>query len=164
MTQLRSKIRVAKFSITLIKHSSCLIMVKNKTTKIEDSVLDFLTEVENEIRRKDSFQVLEIMQEITNLKPKLWSGGIIGFGDYHYKYDSGHEGDFFRAGFSPRKKALTLYIMSGFSRYDELLEKLGKHKIGKSCLYINNLKDVDLNVLKQMITLSFEWMNKKYPE
>ncbi|QSE96063.1 DUF1801 domain-containing protein [Fulvivirga lutea] len=139
-------------------------MSQNKTTANNQSVVKFLESVEDETRRKDSFRILEIIKDITQLEPKMWGGSIIGFGDYHYKYDSGREGDFFRAGFSPRKQALTIYLMAGFKEYDELLQKLGKHKIGKSCLYIKSLDQVDMDVLKKMITLSFQRMQEKYPD
>lgn len=138
-------------------------MSQNKTTKNDLSVVDFIDNIEDEKRKKDSLQVLELMKNLTGKEPKMWGGSIIGFGDYHYKYESGREGDFFRTGFSPRKQALTLYIISGFSRYEELLKKLGKHKIGKSCLYIKSLEDIDLEILKEMIMLSLKWMDEKYP-
>ncbi|MEQ8927737.1 MAG: DUF1801 domain-containing protein [Fulvivirga sp.] len=139
-------------------------MSQNKTTATDQSVTQFLESVENETRRKDSFEVLEIIKEITQMEPKMWGGSMIGFGEYHYKYESGREGDFFRAGFSPRKQALTIYLMAGFKEYDELLQKLGKHKIGKSCLYIKSLDQVDMEVLEKMIRLSFEKMEEKYPK
>jgi hypothetical protein len=101
------------------------------------------------------------MKKITKEEPKMWGPSIIGFGSYHYKYASGREGDFFLTGFSPRKQSLTLYIISGFKRYDELMKKLGKHKTVKSCLYINKLEDVNLKVLKQLITESVKYMKKK---
>ena len=102
------------------------------------------------------------MKTITGEEPKMWGSSIIGFGAYHYKYDSGREGDMPKVGFSPRKQSLTLYIMNGFDRYEELMEKLGKHKTGKSCLYVNKLADIDEGVLKELITLSFHYMNEKY--
>jgi hypothetical protein len=101
------------------------------------------------------------MKKITKEEPKMWGPSIIGFGSYHYKYASGREGDFFLTGFSPRKQSLTLYIISGFKRYDELMKKLGKHKTGSSCLYINKLEDVDMKVLKTLITESVKYMKKK---
>jgi len=92
----------------------------------------------------------------------MWGSSIVGFGTYHYKYESGREGDWFLTGFSPRKQNLTLYIMSGFNKYDKLMKKLGKYKTGKSCLYINGLEDVDKKVLKDLITESFKYMSKRY--
>ena len=101
------------------------------------------------------------MKKITKEEPKMWGPSIIGFGSYHYKYASGREGDFFLTGFSPRKQSLTLYIISGFKRYDELMKKLGKHKTGSSCLYINKLEDIDMKVLKELITESVKYMKTK---
>lgn len=135
---------------------------QNKTQKTEKNVRDFIAGVEHDKRREDSFTVLEMMEKITGWEPKMWGGSIVGFGDYHYKYESGREGDFFKVGFSPRKTSLTLYIMPGFDRYDELMGKLGKFKTGKSCLYVNKLEDVDQDVLKELITKSVDYMNKKY--
>lgn len=129
-------------------------------TKINDSsVKEFLDSVEGESKRNDSYQVLEIMKEITGEEPRMWGISIVGFGSYHYKYESGREGDWFVAGFSPRKQAITLYIMSGFSKYDELMSKLGKYKTGKSCLYIKKLSDVDEEVLRKLITTSVNYVS-----
>jgi hypothetical protein len=102
------------------------------------------------------------MEEITGLPPKMWGPSIVGFGTYHYKYDSGREGDMLKIGFSPRKAALTVYIMPGFRRYEELMEMLGKHKTGKSCLYIKKLTDVNESVLKELCQESWAYMNEKY--
>ena len=135
-------------------------MAELKTKQNEAGVEEFLNEVSDEKRREDCFTVLELMKKITGEAPKMWGASIIGFGNYHYKYESGREGDWFVAGFSPRKQNLTLYIMSGFSRYEELLAKLGKHKTGKSCLYINKLEDVNLDVLQEMIENSVENVKK----
>ncbi len=139
-------------------------MAKNKTTQNEANVEDFLNAVPDETKRADSYALIKIMQEITGEPPKMWGGSIIGFGSYHYKYDSGREGDMPIVGFSPRKTALTLYIMNGFDRSDELLAKLGKHKIGKSCLYIKKLAAVDSAILREMIALSVSYMSDKYSE
>ena len=137
-------------------------MAKLKTSKNDGDVMAFLHSVEHDKRREDSFVVLDIMKEITGEEPKMWGNSIVGFGSYHYKYESGREGDWFVTGFSPRKQSLTLYIMAGFQRYDELMEKLGKYKTGKSCLYVNKLEDVDMVVLKELITASVDHMNGKY--
>jgi len=139
-------------------------MAENKTKETDLSVNDFINNVEDETKRDDSFYLTKLMQEITGCEPKMWGGSMVGFGNYHYKYDSGHEGDFFRAGFSPRKAALTLYIMAGFSRYDELMGKLGKYKTGKSCLYVKKLADIDLVILQDLVTSSVDYMKKRYPE
>jgi hypothetical protein len=103
------------------------------------------------------------MKDVTGEEPKMWGQGIVGFGTYHYVYASGREGDWPLAGFSPRKRNLTLYIMAGFKRYDDLMSKLGKYKTGKSCLYINKLDDIDLDVLRELVHHSIEYMKQKYP-
>ncbi|NAS30371.1 DUF1801 domain-containing protein [Flavobacteriaceae bacterium R38] len=131
-------------------------MSQNKTKPTEGSVIDFLNAVENETRRKDSFVILDLMEKITGVGPVLWGPSLIGFGKIHYKYKSGREGDWFQVGFSPRKQSLTIYIMPGFKRYEQLMERLGKHKTGKGCLYINKLSDIDMNVLTELITQSAE--------
>ena len=131
-------------------------MSQNKTQKTGASVEDFLAAVENRRRREDGFAVLAMMREITGLEPEMWGPSIVGFGDYHYKYESGREGDFFLTGFSPRKQSLTLYIMSGLEGREGLLGKLGKHRTGAACLYINKLADVDVDVLRDLIRISFE--------
>ena len=137
-------------------------MAENKTQPTKQSVTSFLNAVENEQRKKDGFEVLELMKEITGEEPVLWGPSLIGFGKYHYKYESGREGDFFRTGFSPRKTALTLYIMSGFSRYAALMSKLGKYHPGPSCLYLKKLDDVDREVLRELIVESLKFMKEKY--
>ena len=129
-------------------------MAELKTKKNDQSVEAFLNAVENEAKRKDSFTILEWMKEITGEEPEMWGSSIIGFGSYHYKYASGRQGDWFTVGFSPRKQNLTLYIMSGFDQYETLLEKLGKHKTGKSCLYLKKIEDVDEDILKELIRQS----------
>ena len=131
-------------------------MAENKTQKTGASVEEFLASVESKTRREDGFRVLQLMQEVTGQEPEMWGPSIVGFGDYHYRYESGREGDFFLTGFSPRKQSLSLYIMAGFDAYDSLLSKLGKHRKGASCLYINKLADVDLDVLRQLVQQSFE--------
>ena len=122
-----------------------------KTKPTRKSVKKFLLSLEHKKRRADALQLLSLFEKVTKQKPVLWGNNIVGFGSYHYKYASGREGDWFVAGFSPRKANLTLYIMAGFSQYKELLAKLGKHKTGKSCLYIKRLADVDLAILRQLV-------------
>ena len=136
-------------------------MAELKTKPTNKSVKDFLSKVEHPTKREDSFKILELMREITREKPVMWGDSIVGFGSYRYKYASGREGDWPLVGFSPRKQKLTLYIMSGFDRYEKLLENLGKFKTGKSCLYINKLKDVDVQILRELILESVEHMKKK---
>ena len=139
-------------------------MADVKTKPTDNSVTDFLNSVEDEKKRADSFKILEMMREVTGDEPKMWGPSIVGFGDYHYKYESGREGDFFLTGFSPRKQNLTLYIMAGFKRYEELMAKLGKYKTGKSCLYIKKLEDVDPDVLKTLVTESVAHMERQYKQ
>ena len=132
-------------------------------TKVNDvSVEGFLGKVEDEKKRRDAFEVLKLMKEVTGEKPKMWGSSIVGFGTYRYKYASGQEGDWMITGFSPRKTSLTVYIMPGFDRYEELMSNLGKYKTGKSCLYINKLTDVDFDILKMLVKESVDYMNKKY--
>lgn len=128
-------------------------MAELKTKKNDASVESFLNSVENDRRREDSFTVLALMKKVTGEEAKMWGGSIVGFGDLRYENSRGG-GDWFATGFSPRKQSLTLYIMPGFSRYEQLLSKLGKHKTGKSCLYINKLDDVDMQVLEELVGLS----------
>ena len=134
-------------------------MAELKTKLNDASVTDFLNKIEDKEKRADSFEILKLMKQVTKLEPKMWGSSIIGFGSYHYKYASGREGDWMLTGFSPRKQNLTIYIMSGFDRYDELLKKFGKHSIGKGCLYIKRLSDVDKKVLKKLITQSVKAMS-----
>ncbi|MEX0610250.1 MAG: DUF1801 domain-containing protein [Balneolaceae bacterium] len=137
-------------------------MAELKTQKTDESVHDYLNEIEDEQRKKDCLQIYELMKSITKQEGKMWGSSILGFGDYHYVYESGREGDWFLVGFSNRKQSITLYIMAGFARYEELLQKLGKHKTGKSCLYIKTLSDIDEDVLKEMITSSVKTIENKY--
>lgn len=129
-------------------------MAELKTKKTAASVSAFLESVPDESVRKDCRTLVQMMKKATKAQPKMWGPSIVGFGDYRYKYESGREGDWFRAGFSPRKNALTLYVMSGFPKHAELMSKLGKHRTGKGCLYIRHLADVDMNVLEQLIERS----------
>ena len=129
-------------------------MAEPKTKQNTGSVEKFLNTIADERRRDDCFRVLEIMKAVTKAEPAMWGKSIIGFGSYQYKYESGTKGEWFLIGFSPRKQDLTLYIMAGLERYPALLKKLGKHKTGKSCLYIKKLEDVDVPTLKQLIKQS----------
>lgn len=129
-------------------------MAELKTKKNTASVEKFLNNVADEQRRKDCFRLLEIMKTETKAEAAMWGTSIVGFGRYQYKYESGRELEWFLTGFSPRKQDLTLYIMPGLERYPSLMKKLGKHKTGKSCLYIKKLEDVDLPTLKQLIKQS----------
>jgi len=135
---------------------------ENKTKPNKGSVIEFLNSIEDEQKRKESKKVIKIMKMITSEMPILWGTSIIGFGNYHYKYESGREGDYMKVGFSPRKQNLTIYIMNGFKKHEKLMDQLGKYKTGKSCLYIKTLDDINLEVLEQLIKDSYISMNKKY--
>ncbi|MEN2487245.1 DUF1801 domain-containing protein [Flavobacterium sp. B11] len=139
-------------------------MAKNKTTETQNSVTDFIDAVENEVKRNDAFELLKIIQEATGFEPKMWGPSIIGFGSYHYKYDSGHEGDAPLAGFSPRKTAMTVYFYLPEEKREELLSKLGKHTSSKACIYIKKLEDIDIEILKKIILLSIEYTQNLYPQ
>lgn len=138
-------------------------MSEPKTKPTNESVTEFLNSIEQNQKRQDSYQILDLMKEVTGEEPKMWGSSIVGFGNYHYKYASGREGDWFLVGFSPRVQALTLYIMSGFDAYNDLLSALGKFTTGKSCLYIKKLTDVNPNILKELVTQSVEHMKKTNP-
>ncbi|MCA9864990.1 MAG: DUF1801 domain-containing protein [Anaerolineae bacterium] len=138
-------------------------MAKNKTVETEAEVEAFLNAVPDERKRADSYAILKLMQDVTGEEPKMWGDSIVGFGRYHYKYASGREGDFLLAGFAPRKQNLSLYILSGFDDFDDLRGRLGKHKVGKACLYINKLSDIDEEVLREMVRRSVEHMRLTNP-
>jgi len=137
-------------------------MAELKTKRNDQSVEEFLNAVSDEKRRQDCYTVLKLMKQITRAEPEMWGSSIVGFGSYRYKYASGREGDWPLTGFSPRKQNLTLYIMSGFSGYETLMNKLGKYKTGKSCLYINKIEDIDLGILGELIKSSAEHIAQYY--
>lgn len=136
-------------------------MAELKTRPHDGDVDAFLESVEDETRRRDCRVLLELMRQIIGAEPRLWGPSIVGFGSYHFRYESGREGDWFLAGFSPRKRDLTVYVMAGFARYEELMPKLGKHRTGKSCLYLKKLADVDSDVLEELIRGSVEHLRSK---
>ena len=131
-------------------------MAEQKTQPTQFNVNDFIKAIPHEEKQKDGFAILEMMKRITKLEPIMWGPTIIGFGEYHYKYDSGHEGDAALLAFSPRKQKLVLYVLTKFKGEQDLLKKLGKHKTGKVCLYINKLDDIDLEVLEEIIVASWD--------
>lgn len=136
---------------------------KNKTTVTDVNVSDFIhSYVENEQKKKDSFQLIELMKAWTGFEPKMWGPTMIGFGKYHYKYASGHEGDAFIIGFSPRKTAFSLYVYSPTEENKKLLEDLGKFKMGKACIYVKKLSDINLDVLEKLSKNSIAFVNEKY--
>ena len=139
-------------------------MAKNKTTETNESIVDFINAfVEDETKKKDAFELIKIMQEVSHFEPKMWGPSIIGFGSYHYKYASGHEGDAPLVAFSPRKATISLYVYTAPEDRDELLAKLGKHKPSKGCIYVKKLADIEVDVLKNMIAISLENLKKLYP-
>ncbi|MDG0866386.1 DUF1801 domain-containing protein [Candidatus Lucifugimonas marina] len=133
-------------------------MAELKTKKNGGDIKAFIASVQNSTRRSDAEELLKIMRAVTSDQGSMWGESLVGFGSYNYTYKSGHSGTWFAVGFSPRKQNTVMYIMPGFEEQTSLLERLGKHKIGKSCLYINKLADVDLDVLRQLISMSFEKM------
>lgn len=137
-------------------------MSKPESIANEAQVTAFLDSVENETRREDARAVCALMKQITGEVPTMFGKSMIGFGSYHYKYASGREGDWFLTGLSPRKQNLAVYIMPGFSQYDDLMARLGKYKTGKSCLYLNRLSDIDMDVLGELIRHSVNYMIEKY--
>ena len=139
-------------------------MAKLKTIPQDSSVEAFLDQVADPDKRSDSYDLLEIMKTVTGEQPVMWGSSIVGFGSYHYRYASGREGDWMLTGFSPRKQQMSLYIMSGFDQFEELLNALGKYKTGKSCLYIKSVSDIDVEVLKQLIKASVEYLKARYPD
>lgn len=137
-------------------------MAELKTTKTGTSVTDFIAGIEDERQRKDSKTLVKLMKTVTESEPKMWGPSIVGFGSYHYEYASGRTGDWMLTGFSPRKGNLSIYIMSGFTDEAALMQKLGKYKVGKSCLNVKRLEDVDLKVLGQLVSESVAYMKKTY--
>ncbi|MEP4547018.1 MAG: DUF1801 domain-containing protein [Saccharospirillum sp.] len=136
----------------------------NKTQPTSTSIAEFIESLADERRQAECHQLIDLMREESGQEPVLWGPAIIGFGQYHYRYDSGREGDFMRVGFSPRKQNLSIYIIPGFKPYQAVLERLGKHKLGKSCLYIKRLNDVDTSALRELVRQSLVDMNERYPE
>src|SRR5690625_2454243 len=138
-------------------------MANNKTQETDANVGDFIeTSANTEQKKKDSFELIKLMQDITGFEPKMWGPSIIGFGSYHYKYASGHEGDSPLVGFSPRKSAISLYVYTGKEEHEHLLEELGKFRKGKSCIYINKLSDIDQNELRKIMIETIKFLELEY--
>jgi hypothetical protein len=135
---------------------------QTKTQVTATSATDFLSQITDDTKREDAFTILKLMQKVTGKQPKMWGPSIIGFDQYHYTYDSGHEGDMCMLGFSPRAQALTLYVLHELPDKESLLAKLGKHKTGKGCLYIKKLADVDLKILEALIAAAYAYMTAKH--
>ena len=138
-------------------------MAENKTVANDGDVGAFIESIEDENKRNDARSIMKMMEEITGENPTMWGTSIVGFGSYHYVYASGRKGDFMMTGFSPRKRNTSIYVMPGFSEYGDLLSKLGKHKLGRSCLYVTKLSDVDEGVLRTIVERGYQDMKEKYP-
>jgi hypothetical protein len=138
-------------------------MAKNKTTETVESVNDFIRSVPDEKKQSDSFKIVEIMKNASGYEPRMWGPSIVGFGSYHYKYESGHEGDAPLAGFSPRKDAISIYLGLAPEQRQELLKKFGKYKSGKACIYIKKLDDVNIDVFREMVIAGINNLRSKYP-
>jgi len=138
-------------------------MAELKTTVNDKSVVQFISRIDDDGKREACLTLLALMQQVTGAEPRMWGDSIVGFGSYHYRYESGREGDWFLTGFSPRKQNLTIYIMSGLERHAALLKKLGTHKTGKSCLYLKRIEDIDLGKLQNLIEKSVEHLSRTYP-
>lgn len=136
---------------------------ENKTVPTSGSVTDFLNAVEDETMRKDSFALMQAMADVSGEKAVMWGENIVGFGQYHYKYESGREGDFFRIGFAPRKGSLALYLSSGHKDLSDILARMGKHKLSGSCIHVKQLKDVDETVMKELFQAAWDLMKSRYP-
>lgn len=134
-----------------------------KTKETDSSVLEFIENVESAKKREDAYQLLDIFTEVTGYEAKMWGPSIIGFGTYHYKYASGHEGDAPLAGFSPRKAKISLYFATGDTDREELLKQLGKHEAAKACVYINKVADINVDILKALISQSVTFLQERYP-
>ncbi len=136
----------------------------NKTQETKASVETYLSAITPEQKQEDCRWIAAIMEKLTGHPPKMWGPSMVGFGVYHYKYDTGREGDFLRTGFAARAQNISIYIMPGYQDFDDELSRLGKYKIGKSCLYIKRLSDVDEAVLEEMIAKGLKLLAEKYPE
>lgn len=138
-------------------------MADNKTKPTDVAVADFIASVDHPTRQADARALDAMFRRITGFQPRMWGPTIIGYGSYHYKYDSGREGDCNATGFSPRKASLSIYIMPGYHDYADILRRLGKHKIGKACLYVNKLSDIDMDVLEELVRAGLRDLNAKWP-
>jgi hypothetical protein len=135
-----------------------------KTKETDNSVIEFIEKVDSPKKREDAYKLLDLFSETSGYEAKMWGPSIIGFGSYHYKYASGHEGDAPLVGFSPRKAKISLYFATGDTEREELLKEFGKHTSGKACVYINKMADIDVEVLKKLITQSIKFLRETYPE
>jgi hypothetical protein len=138
-------------------------MATQKTAETNANVSDFINQITDEIKRKDAVLLVDIFQNQTNIEPKMWGPSIIGFGSYHYKYASGHEGDAPLIAFSPRATAISLYLHLPSEQKEDLIQKLGKTKSGKGCIYVKKLSDINLKVLNELIAVSLQSIKQIYP-
>ena len=138
-------------------------MTQNKTVQTDASVDEFIASIAHPTRRQDAVVLVDLFSKVTGFSAKMWGDSIVGFGQYHYRYATGREGDFLATGFSPRKSNLSIYIMPGFGDFSDILKNLDKHKLEKSCLYVNKLEDIELNVLAQLITVGLERLDQIWP-
>lgn len=138
-------------------------MAKNKTRETDNSVADFLSAIEDSKRREDCASIIDLLNELSGFEPKIWGTGIVGFGIYNYKYESGHEGNAPLVGIASRKNAITIYLASAFEGKETLLSQLGKHKTSKACLYIQKLDDIDITILGQLVKKSIAYIKNLYP-
>ncbi|MFP3916992.1 DUF1801 domain-containing protein [Lysinibacillus telephonicus] len=136
---------------------------EQKTKETDNSVIEFIEAVESPKKRDDAYKLLKIFEDASGFQPKMWGPSIIGYGSYHYKYETGHEGDAPLVGFSPRKAKISLYFATGDPERDKILERFGKHTKGKACVYINKLADIDEEVLKELIQQSIKFLQNLYP-
>lgn len=139
-------------------------MYEQKTKENDKSVFEYIESVESPQKREDAYKLLDIFSDVSGYQAKMWGPSIIGFGKYHYKYPTGHEGDAPLVGFSPRKAKISLYFATGDTEREKLLEKFGKHTSGKACVYINKLADIDTEVLEELITQSIDFLRRTYPD
>ncbi|MFV2048975.1 DUF1801 domain-containing protein [Metabacillus sp. YM-086] len=139
-------------------------MYEQKTKENDKSVIEYIESVESPKKREDAYKLLDIFTDVSGYQAKMWGPSIIGFGKYHYKYPTGHEGDAPLVGFSPRKAKISLYFATGDTEREQLLEKFGKHTSGKACVYINKLADIDTEVLEELITQSINFLRRTYPD
>ncbi|MDA7428145.1 DUF1801 domain-containing protein [Primorskyibacter aestuariivivens] len=138
-------------------------MATNKTQPTQTRPEDFIASVAHPVRRADAETLDALFREVTGFQPRIWGPSIIGYGQYHYRYDSRRTGDFLATGFSPRKAGLSIYIMPGYADFSDILSRLGKHKLGKSCLYVNKMADVDTDVLAELIRAGLDDLAKRWP-
>ncbi len=138
-------------------------MAQNKTQPTDQPVADFIASIAHPTRARDAAELVGIFTDATGFDPVMWGPSIVGFGRYHYRYATGREGDFLATGFSPRKTSLSIYIMPGYGAFDDILARLGKHKTGKSCLYVNKLDDIDLDVLRELIAAGLRDLSTHWP-